>query len=104
MTLSIILLDDEPAVLDIFREAYGGRFDVRTAETLSAARRLLAEGRPDVVISDQVMPEISGTEFLQEVADRHPSCYRVILTGSLTVWAAAAEISSGLIHFFLPKP
>jgi DNA-binding NtrC family response regulator len=104
MKSSILYLDDEAQCLDIFREVFGGDYDVRTASTPEEARRLLAERPADIVISDQSMPEITGTEFLAEVARGYPQSYRVMLTGSMLVGEAIPELSSGMVHLFVAKP
>jgi len=104
MKRSILYLDDESACLEVFQSMYGEEYDVRTAMTISEARRMLAERRADIVISDQTMPEISGTEFLAEVAKEYPQSYRIMLTGSMLAGEAIPEILSGIVQLFMPKP
>jgi DNA-binding NtrC family response regulator len=104
MKRSIFYLDDEAVCLNVFHDMFEDEYDVRTAETLSEARRMLEERPADIVISDQEMPEISGTEFLCEVAGTHPESYRVMLTGSMSIGEALPEIGSGIIHLFIAKP
>lgn len=104
MKTSIVYLDDEPAVLEVFRDAFAGEYDVRVTETPAEAHRMLAERQADIVISDQVMPDISGMEFLAEVARDYPQSCRVMLTGSMLVGEAVPELSSGAVHFFVAKP
>ncbi|MFL6210414.1 MAG: response regulator [Pyrinomonadaceae bacterium] len=104
MKHSVFYLDDEATALDLFQQAFGHEYDVRTAATLAAARRMLAERPADIIISDQSMPEISGTEFLGEVARLYPASYRVMLTGSMAMGAAISEIASGVVQLFIPKP
>ena len=104
MKRTIFYFDDEAVCLSLFQEMFGGEYDVRTATTLSEARRLLAEQPADIVISDQSMPEIKGTDFLHEVANKHPSSYRVLLTGSIHLGGVIPEIGAGLIHLFISKP
>jgi DNA-binding NtrC family response regulator len=101
---SILYIDDEVGCLNLFRETFGGENDVRTVTTLSEARRMLAEHPADIIISDQTMPEITGADFLREVALTHPSSYRVLLTGSIGFAQVIPEIGTGIIHFFAPKP
>lgn len=101
---TIVYFDDEAGCLSIFQEAFGGEYDVRTATTLAEARRMLAEQPADIVISDQTMPEIKGTDFLSEVAALHPSSYRVLLTGTVHLINVIPEMGAGLIHLFVPKP
>jgi CheY-like chemotaxis protein len=102
--LSILYMDDEVTCLDIFKQMFGGDYEVRTALTLAEARRALAEADFDIVFSDYRMPETTGSAFLQEVAASHPDSYRVMLTGALGVGGVLGEISGGIIHLFLKKP
>ena len=104
MRTTILYLDDEAGCLDLFREIFGREYDVRTASTPEAARRMLAERPADVVISDQTMPGTTGKAFLAEVAAGHPSTYRVLLTGSITVVDAMREVGAGVVHAFVTKP
>jgi response regulator RpfG family c-di-GMP phosphodiesterase len=101
---TIFYIDDEAVCLDIFQKVFSDKYDVRTAVTLDEARRMLAECPADIVISDQSMPEIKGTDFLREVAATYPSSYRVLLTGSIHAGGVIREVGSGLIHQFIPKP
>lgn len=102
--LVILYLDDDATQLEVFRELFAGRYDVRTAATPAEARAVLAGCAPDIVISDQRMPEIEGTEFLREAARRCPESFRVLLTGAITVGSVLPEVASGVINLFLPKP
>jgi DNA-binding NtrC family response regulator len=102
--LSVFYLDDEPALLNLFQQMFGHEYDVRTASVLAEARRMLSEQLADIVISDQDMPEIAGTDFLGEVAKLYPSSFRVMLTGTMLAGEALPEIMSGIIQLFITKP
>ena len=102
--LSILYFDDEPTCLAVFREMFGDDHDVRTAKTLKEARCALDECAFDVVISDQVMPEITGAAFLSEIARTHPRSYRVMMTGNACVGEVLTELTGGVVKFFVPKP
>ncbi len=91
-------------MLDLFEEMFGNEYEVRTATTLAEARRMLSERPADIIISDQSMPEISGTEFLSEAAKLYPSSFRIMLTGSMLAGEAIPEISSGIVQLFVTKP
>lgn len=104
MKRTILYLDDEVTCLNLLRDVLGEDYEVRTASTHEEARRLLSLSRADIVISDQIMPGITGTEFLREVAERYPKSFRVLLTGGDTVGNLLREISTGVIHSFLTKP
>src|SRR5215210_4207331 len=79
--ISILYLDDDVVHLDIFREMFTDDYDVRVATTVEAARSMLLERAADIVISDQRMSKVKGTEFLREVAATYPASYRILLTG-----------------------
>jgi DNA-binding NtrC family response regulator len=101
---AIFYIDDEAGCLSLFQAMFGGEYDVRTATTLSEARRMLAEQPADIIISDQSMPEIKGTDFLGEIATTYPTSYRVLLTGSIYLGGVIPELGAGIIHLFIPKP
>lgn len=104
MRRTILYLDDEAACVDVFHDMFGDEFDIRTATTLSEARRALAERAADIVISDQRMPDIDGTDFLREVSKSYPASYRMMLTGSATLGELIREISDGIVNLFIAKP
>lgn len=101
---SILYVDDEVGCLNLFQETFGGEHDVRTAATIAEGRRMLEERPADIIISDQTMPESTGTDFLKEVALTCPPSYRVLLTGSISFGEVIPEIGAGTVHFFAPKP
>jgi len=100
---SVLYFDDEPVLLDIFRDMFSDTYDVQTASTLPEARSALARC-PDIIISDWSMPEMPGTDFLREAAHTCPDSFRVMLTGYGQVGDVFKEISSGVIQLFITKP
>jgi DNA-binding NtrC family response regulator len=101
---TILYLDDDAACLTLFQRTFGEVYDVLTALTHVEASHLLSAHQADIVISDQIMPDIKGTDFLREVAQKYPESYRVLLTGGTTVGNLLHEISTGIIQLFLAKP
>jgi two-component system, NtrC family, response regulator HupR/HoxA len=102
---SILYVDDEQMCLDVFRLTFDDDYRICTAQTPAEARRLLREEKPfDVVISDQVMPELSGVTFLGEAAEASPESYRVLLTGSIGVGDCMRELAAGVVQLFIAKP
>lgn len=104
MKRSIFYLDDEAACVSIFQAAFGEDYDVRTATTLAEARLMLSKYSADIVISDQLMPDIEGTDFLREVAEKYPASCRVLLTGGVMIGHVIGEVSAGVVQFFVAKP
>ncbi len=83
---------------------FTGQYEVRTTTSLVEARRQLLQCTADIIISDQNMPEIEGTEFLREASEICPRSVRILLTGHITVGEVFGEVSAGIIHSFVPKP
>jgi DNA-binding NtrC family response regulator len=104
MGQSILYLDDEQRLLDIFRETFSDTYEVYTATALAEARRVLTDCSVDIIISDQKMPEIEGAAFLREASVLCPESFRIMLTGKAGVGDMLMEIRSGIIHLFVSKP
>ena len=104
MKRSVFYFDDDAALLDIFQEMFEDEYDVRTATTLEAARQMLSECETDIIITDQSMPEISGSEFLREAVEKCPDSFRIMITGYSVVGDVFGDITSGLIDIFIVKP
>jgi DNA-binding NtrC family response regulator len=101
---AVLFVDDEPAVLEGFRDAFRREaFEVVTAESALTALEILAARRIDVVVSDECMPQLSGADFLALVRKRHPDVVRIMLTGQASLNAATRAINDGLYRF-LSKP
>jgi len=104
MKRSVFYFDDDATLLDIFQEMFRDEYDIRTTTKLVVARRVLSECAPDIIISDQSMPEISGSEFLREASEKCPYSFRIMLTGYAVVGDVFGEVTNGLINIFIPKP
>ena len=104
MRRTIFYFDDDARLLELFEEMFRDEYDVLTAETLEEARRVLSDCRVEIIISDQSMPEIEGTEFLREAAAACPESFRILLTGKITVGEVLGDMGAGVIHLFEVKP
>jgi response regulator RpfG family c-di-GMP phosphodiesterase len=101
----VLFVDDEANILQACRRTLRRMdFDVVTAS--SAAEGLEALNRDEfaAVVSDQRMPEVTGTEFLEEVRLRTPDAVRIILTGYADLYAAVDAINRGRVFRFVSKP
>lgn len=82
----------------------GSRYRVVAAEDAATALELMSQEAFDVVISDEQMPGMKGTEFLTIVAREYPGTPRILLTGHASVEVAKSAINDGAIFRFLEKP
>jgi len=104
-TAIVLLVDDEPHVLEALKRALRHEpFDCLTAISGAAALQLLERHRVDVVISDEQMPQMSGSVFLSQVRKRFPHTIRMILSGQASLEAAVRAINEGEVYRFFLKP
>ncbi len=67
---TILVLDDDPDMRALMqRHLAGAGYDVKLAESASAASETIAAKRPDLIIADINMPEVSGVEFVAKLRD-----------------------------------
>jgi adenylate cyclase len=101
----ILVVDDEPDNLDLLYRTFYRDYKVLRAGSGPAALELLAqEGDVSVIISDQRMPMMSGTEFLSLTATQYPDIIRIILTGYTDVEDLVEAINSGKVFKYVTKP
>ncbi len=105
MNNTVLLVDDEANVLSaLTRALVDEECDVLTAPGGEQALKLLAEHPVKVVVSDERMPGMSGSEFLEIVRTRYPHTVRIMLTGHASIEAAMRAVNSGEIYRFFTKP
>lgn len=102
---TMLLVDDEPSVLSalkrlLLRDGYR----IITATSASEGLDLLATQQVQVVLSDQRMPGMKGTEFLSLVKELHPQTLRIILSAHADLDAVVEAINRGAIYRYFTKP
>jgi response regulator RpfG family c-di-GMP phosphodiesterase len=102
---NILFVDDEENVLrSLFRLFIDEECAVFTAPSGGDGLEILARHEIAVVVSDQDMPEMRGTEFLALVKERSPDTIRMILTGQAELSAAVDAINRGGAYQYVTKP
>jgi adenylate cyclase len=100
----ILVVDDEPDMLDFIERVTRRRFDVTRCANGEDALALLTERTFDVLITDHKMPRMTGLELLERLADRYPQMVRVLLSGYTDVPEVHRAGSSGRVHHYVLKP
>ncbi len=101
----VLFIDDEANILKALQRLLRNEpCRVLTASRGSEALEMLERERPQVVVSDQRMPEISGVDLLQAVRQRHPDVVRILLTGYTEMNVAVEAINRGEIFRLVTKP
>ncbi len=104
-TPRVLFVDDDIAVTQGIRTSLRkSPFEVFTAHSGQEGLELLAESPFDVVVSDERMPRMSGSEFLSRVRELYPDTMRLILSGQADLRSAITAINDGGIFRFLLKP
>lgn len=102
---TILCVDDEVNVLRSLKRLLRNEgYRLLTATSGNEGLKLLEENEVHLVISDQRMPEISGTEFLARVKEDYPDAIRIVLTGYTEVDSITESINKGHIYKLLLKP
>ena len=100
----VLVVDDEPDILRAFAFNYGDDFQVLTAESGARGLALLETHEPAVIVADQRMPAMSGTDFLERSMVLRPDAVRIILTGYTDIDAIVQAINRSRIYRYVTKP
>jgi response regulator RpfG family c-di-GMP phosphodiesterase len=103
---TVLCVDDEENILHALNRVFRKeKCRLITAANGPSALKLLEENKDvHLIISDQRMPGMSGTEFLALVRERYPEIIRIVLTGYTEVDAITDAINKGHIYKFILKP
>ncbi len=101
----VLFVDDEPNILSaLTRSQRNESYEILSASSSEEALEILARESVDVVISDEQMPGMPGSDFLLMVAKLYPDTIRIMLTGECNLNSAIRAINEGAIYRFLKKP
>jgi two-component system probable response regulator PhcQ len=102
---TILVVDDEPPIrVALKRSLEHEGYTVHTVEGGAEALAWLAKNEVQLIISDNMMPKMSGLEFLSFARERHPHACRVMLTANTDGDVAARAINECGVYRFLEKP
>ena len=101
----VLLVDDDPNILSsLKRSLRREKYEIHCVPSAEEALKILSKEPIDVVVSDQEMPGMNGTELLARVHQQFPDTVRFILTGKATLDIAIDAINKGAISRFFIKP
>lgn len=102
---AVLFVDDESHVLTSLKRALRKEpYRIHTAPGGRAGLEVLAEHPVQLVVSDQRMPEMSGTRFLEQVKALYPDTIRIVLSGYAEAAAIVEAINQGGVYRFIGKP
>ena len=105
MNNRILLVDDESNVLSALKRAlFEEPLEIASVTSAEEALDVLKTDTFKVVVSDERMLGMQGSEFLAQVKELHPHTVRIMLTGHATLEAAMKAVNEGEIYRFFSKP
>ena len=101
---TILVVDDEPRVLDALEAILAAEFRVLRAGSGAQALEILPGADVAVIVTDYRMPGMTGVELLRRSQDICPDAVRIVLTAYTDVDSLMDAINTGRIYHFIPKP
>ncbi len=103
--LTLLIVDDDTFMLDMLADflAQDG-YRILTAKTAAEGFDVLARHRVQVILCDQCMPLMSGTEFMERVKNLCPNTFRIMLSAYADLAPIMAAVNQGAIDRFYTKP
>lgn len=102
--LTILCVDDEEEIACSLQDTFMDLYEVKTANSGEEALKIFNEEDISLVISDQRMPGMQGTELLAKINEIKPTCKKIILTGYLGSSTSMDEINKSPIDKMFSKP
>ncbi|WP_075880353.1 EAL domain-containing protein [Vreelandella massiliensis] len=102
---TLLLLDDEPNILRaLTRVLRRDGYRIIAVERAEDAFEQMAMNDVQVILSDQRMPEMSGTEFLRRAKELYPDTVQLILSGYTNLKTVTEAVNQGGVYKFITKP
>ncbi|WP_435006744.1 ATP-binding protein [Tundrisphaera lichenicola] len=101
---TLLIVDDEPDVLDSLRHLFHRAYRVLTAEAGGPALEILKAEDVHVILSDQRMPGMTGDAFLAQARLVRPDAVRMLFTGYADIQAVINAVNEGRIFRYILKP
>ncbi|GAA6172773.1 hypothetical protein NBRC116592_24430 [Colwellia sp. KU-HH00111] len=100
----ILVVDDEIEIIKSLRRQFMRYYHVNIANSGQEALEILKNKPIKVIISDQRMPDMNGSEFLSHVEKHYPDSIRMLLTGFADINAVIQAVNEGHIFRYVTKP
>ncbi len=101
----LLIVDDEPSTRDAIKRTLRADFEIiEAASAKEALETLASDSNFSVVLTDEKMPNKSGTDLLAEVKILYPKIARVMISGQMHLEQMMAAINNAEVHRFILKP
>jgi len=99
----ILLVDDEPLIIEVLSEHFKPSYDIETAMNGTDALTAVLRGRPDLVLLDINMPRMNGVEVLKDIKKIDETIPVIMVTANEQIALAADALKTGAFGY-VPKP
>lgn len=100
----ILYVDDEEENLRAFKFLFKRKYNVFTACNAEKAMAILAREEVKIIMTDQRMPDITGSQFLSAVAKKYPLTIRILVSGYSDIEAVIQSVNNANIFKYISKP
>jgi C4-dicarboxylate-specific signal transduction histidine kinase len=100
----VLFVDDDESNLVVWKAAFSDEFDVLVASSAAEGLELMRRHTVGIVLADQRMPGMTGTEMLARAREESPHAIRMLITGYSDLGAAIDAINRGNVRRYLRKP
>lgn len=100
----VVFVDDDAGNRQAFRAAFRDQMEVHTVGTAAELWQVMDQYPVDVVITDQRMPGVRGSDLLAQVRERHPMVRRMLMTGYADLEAIVEAVNNGGVTRYFAKP
>lgn len=102
---TILVVDDEQDILQLIADILATQnYEVLTAVSAEKALSIIENQQVDIVITDENMPGMSGTELLSIMRFQHPDIISMMITGYADVETTIRAINDAQVYKFFTKP
>jgi response regulator RpfG family c-di-GMP phosphodiesterase len=101
----LLIVDDDANILRLLKKIFEKSYDLRISKSPSDGLKIIEEGfKPGVVLSDQIMPHMSGAEFLNVASRYVPTAVKIIMTGHTETAEIIQCVNEAKAHMYMVKP
>ena len=102
--LTLLIVDDEPEILKVLTRLFKPRFQVVVAAGGKEGLAVFRKERPELILSDQRMREMTGIEMLKAIKEEEPGTGRILITGYSDIDAVIEAVNHQLLERYVTKP
>lgn len=100
---TVLIVDDEEVIRDFLYEVFSDDYDVSLASDGSIAIEKIKENKYDLIITDLMMPNMTGEEVVKFVNENVPNTKVIVISGFSSLHTVSQSINNGACAF-LSKP